>query len=406
MDGQTMAHAVLHDKLRTDADRLSEALSNMSKLFLAPKEEKTLKRFTTAEVAELLRVTDSFLRKSHFNDRIPDVEQGPGNKRSYSAEDIIEIRKVLAENAKEPYHYLPGRRPGDKLQIWSTVNFKGGSSKTTTTVTLGMRLALRGYRVCLVDADPQASLTTFFGYQPELDFKDGGTLYDAIRYNDGDLVRKPILDVLRKTYFPNLDLVPGGIMLSEFETETPTALSRGDQPVFFNRIRDSLRQVEDDYDIVLIDCPPQLGYLTMSAICASTSLLMTVIPERVDLASASQFLNMASGVLEVLHSNGGVGSYDNFAYLLTRFDTAISAQQDLAEWLRKLLGDSVIKTPFVKSSAVSEAGLSQKTIFEVDLAGSKNRRTYDRVLESVIGFSNDIEEMIQAAWGRGEQDET
>jgi chromosome partitioning protein len=183
------------------------------------------------------------------------------------------------------------------------------------------------------------------------------------------------------------------------------ALSRGEQPVFFNRIRDPIRQVEDEYDVILIDCPPQLGYLTMSAVCASTSLLMTIIPERVDLASASQFLTMASGVLEVLHSNGGIGAYDNFAYLLTRFDTAISTQQDLAEWIRQLLGDSVIKSPFVKSSAVSEAGLSQKTIFEVDLAGSKNRKTYDRALESVISFSNDIEKMIQSAWGRGGSNE-
>ncbi|HCY99403.1 MAG TPA: plasmid partitioning protein RepA [Rhodobacter sp.] len=400
-----MMHPVLHDKLKADAARLSEALEHMSKLFLAPKEEKTLRAFTSAEVGELLRVSDGYLRKAHFDGRIPEVEQGAGNKRLYSAENILEIRRILAQNAKDPFQFLPGRRTGDKLQIWSTVNFKGGSSKTTTTVTLGMRLALRGYRVCLVDADPQASLTTFFGYQPEIDFRHGGTLYDAIRYNDGDTSRVPIVDVLRKTYFPNLDLVPGGIMLSEFETETPTALSRGEQPVFFNRIRDSLRQVEDDYDIVLIDCPPQLGYLTMAAVCASTSLLMTIIPERVDLASASQFLTMASGVLEVLYSNGGIGAYDNFAYLLTRFDTAISTQQDLAEWLRQLLGDSVIKTPFVKSSAVSEAGLAQKTIFEVDLATTKNRKTYDRALESVISFSNDIEKMIQAAWGRGVADE-
>ncbi len=395
-----MSYPILHDKLKADAGRLSEALEHMSKLFLAPREEKSLRSFTTAEVAELLRVSDGYLRKAHFDGRIPEVEQGAGGKRLYSADDIREIRQALSQTAKDPFQFLPGRRDGDKLQIWSTVNFKGGSSKTTTTVTLGMRLALRGYRVCLVDADPQASLTTFFGYQPELDFREGGTLYDAIRYNDGDTTRVPITDVLRKTYFPGLDLVPGGIILSEYETETPTALSRGEQPVFFNRIRDSLRQVEDDYDIILIDCPPQLGYLTMSAVCASSSLLMTIIPERVDLASASQFLTMASGVLEVLHANGGVGAYDNFAYLLTRFDTAISTQQDLSEWIRKLLGDSVIETPFVKSSAVSEAGLAQKTIFEVDLGASRNRKTYERAINSVIGFSNDIERMIQTAWGR------
>lgn len=395
-----MTLPVLHDKLKADASLLSEALERMSKLFLAPKEEKTLRSFTSAEVAELLRVSDGYLRKAHFDGKIPEVEQGPGGKRQYSAGSIIQIRQIMAQTAKDPFQFLPGRRAGDKLQIWSTVNFKGGSSKTTTTVTLAMRLALRGYRVLVVDADPQASLTTFFGYQPEIDFRHGGTLYDAIRYNDGDTTRASITTVLRGTYFPQLDLIPAGILLSEFETETPTALSRGEQPVFFNRIRDALRQVEDDYDIVLIDCPPQLGYLTMSAVCASTSLLMTITPERVDLASASQFLMMASGVMEVLHTNGAAGAFDNFAYLLTRFDTSISTQQDLAEWIRELLGTSVIRTPFVKSSAVSEAGVSQRTIFEVDLSSVKNRKTYERALESATGFANDIEKLIQAAWGR------
>ncbi|MCE0507274.1 plasmid partitioning protein RepA [Roseivivax sp. GX 12232] len=401
-----MNKPLLHEKLRNDALRLSGALEHMSKIMLAPEERKTLRLFGAGEVAELLRVGDGYLRKAHFDGRIPEVKQVNGNKRLYSAEEIIALRKRLAGTAKDPSHFLPGRGAGDKLQIWSTVNFKGGSAKTTTTVTLGMRLALRGYRVLLVDADPQASLTTFFGIQPELELRDGGTLYDAIRYNDGDATRVPITDVLKKTYFPNVDLVPGGIMLSEFETETPTALSRGEQPVFFQRIRDSIREVEDDYDIVLIDCPPQLGYLTMSAVCASTSLLMTIIPERVDLASGSQFLTMASDLIEVLHSNGGIGAYDHFVYLLTRFDTSISAQQDFAEWVREVLGDSVISTPFLKSSAVSDAGVSQNTIFEQDLSGSKNRKTYARALESVIGYSNDIEMLIQSAWGRGEGDET
>ena len=109
---------------------------------------------------------------------------------------------------------------------------------------------------------------------------------------------------------------------------------------------------------------------------------------------------MASGVMEVLHINGAAGAFDNFAYLLTRFDTSISTQQDLAEWIRELLGNSVIPTPFVKSSAVSEAGLSQRTIFEVDLTMIKNRKTFERALESAIGFSNDVEKLIQAAWGR------
>jgi len=384
------------------ADNLAESLDRQMKIAFEPEERKSLRRFSSTEVASLLRVSTSNLRNRHKDGSFPEVHTDNRGHRIYTAQEIDKLRDILGRTGKNAESYRPGRREGDRLQVISVVNFKGGSSKTTATIHLAQRYALRGYRVLVLDLDPQASLTTFFGFRPELEFAEGGTIYDALRYEE----QVPLSAVIQKTYFHKLDMVPAGLMLSEYETETANALARRVQPIFAERLALALEEVEANYDIVLIDCPPQLGYLTMAAVCASTSLLMTIIPERVDLASASQFLTMASGVLEVLYSNGGIGSYDNFAYLLTRFDTAISTQQDLAEWIRELLGDSVIKTPFVKSSAVSEAGLSQKTIFEVDLAGTKNRKTYDRALESVISFSDDIEKMIQSAWGRGGVNET
>lgn len=394
-------HKALHDTLSRNAEDLTFALTEMSKSFFAPEDTKVLRDFSSTEVTELLGVSDSYLRKARHEGRIPDVEPGPGNRRRYDAKQIWELRQLLAKGAKNPHHMLPGRKPGDKLQVWSTVNFKGGSAKTTTTITLAQRLALRGYRVLAIDADPQASLTTFFGYQPELDFFEGGTLYDAIRYRIPETGEGPrrLSEIVRKSYFHNLDIVPGGIMLSEFEHETPTALSRVEQPVFFQRIASALEDIEADYDIVLIDCPPQLGYVTLSAVCASTSLLMTVIPDRIDIASAAQFLRMAAGLVEVLSDSGGITDYDNFLFLLTRFDTAISAQQDLAEYLRTLFKDQVLETPFLKSSAISDAGLGQRTVFEAEVSHS-NRRTYDRALQSAIGACNDIERRIQVAWGR------
>ncbi|WP_258286615.1 AAA family ATPase, partial [Escherichia ruysiae] len=107
--------------------------------------------------------------------------------------------------------YLPGRRDGDRLQIVSVVNFKGGSSKTTATIHLAQRFALRGYRVLALDFDPQASLTTFFGIRPELEFAESGTAYDALRYEN----KVPLSSVIQKTYFHNLDMVPAGLLLSE-----------------------------------------------------------------------------------------------------------------------------------------------------------------------------------------------
>src|SRR5690606_9208519 len=105
---------------------------------------------------------------------------------------------------------LPSRRNGEKLQILATSNFKGGSSKTTTSAHLAHFLGLQGYRVLCIDLDPQASLTSIFGIQPEFDLGENETAYAALRYDDERLT---LADVIRSTYFPGVDLVPGNLEL-------------------------------------------------------------------------------------------------------------------------------------------------------------------------------------------------
>src|SRR5208283_5726727 len=138
--------------------------------------------------------------------------------------------------------YVPWRREGERVQVISVMNFKGGSGKTTTSAHLGQFLALRGYRVLAIDLDPQASLSTFFGHQPELDVGENETIYGAIRY---DANRREMAEIVRATYIPNLHVVPGQLELMEFEHETPKALmtNDGQEPLFFSRMGLALAQV-------------------------------------------------------------------------------------------------------------------------------------------------------------------
>ncbi len=382
--------------IQQNADRLAVALENHMRTSFMPDARKELRPFTSAEAAEFLGMDPARLRKLHFDGKIPEVEMDGRGRRLYSGANIVEMRRVLDAQSRKHGQFLPGRREGDRLQVIAVANYKGGSSKTTTAIHLAQRLALRGYRVLAIDIDPQGSLTTMFGYTPETEFQSGGNIYDAIRYDDP----VPMHEVIRKTYFPNLDLAASGLVLAEFEHETPRALNERREPMFFKRLGLAIDQVEADYDVVVIDCPPQLGFLTMSALIAATTVLITVIPSMLDIASMNQFLQMTAGLLNVVSSYGASLEYDYLKFLITRFEPSDGPQAQMAGFLRALFTDQVMTHTFLKSTAVSDAGLTQQTLYEVD-RGEFNRNTYDRAVESINSVVGEMEELIQAAWGRG-----
>lgn len=388
----------IDQKIQAMATRLSRSLdSNMRKSFL-PDNSKDLRRFNAAEAAELIGVSQDHLRKQFFNDKIDlEVETDSRGRRWYTAAQVDLARHAIAQDsrAKKFQYLVPGRREGDKLQILSVANFKGGAGKTTSAIHIAQKLALDGYRVLAIDLDPQGSLTTMFGLRPEIEFAETGTVYDAIRYDDP----VPFAEIVRKTYFHNLDLAPAGLMLSEFETETAHALHNNVQPPFYQRLALCIAEVETRYDVVVIDCPPQLGFITLSALVASTGTIVTVVPSMLDVASMAQFLQLASSLMATIAEVGATPHWDFMKFLITRFEPNDGPQTQMAAFLRTMFGEDVLTRTFLKSSAVSDAGLTQQTLFEVNRSDF-TRNTYDRAIESVNGVVTELEGLIQQAWGR------
>ena len=166
---------------------------------------------------------------------------------------------------------------------------------------------------------PQSSLSALLGYQPETDVGENETFYGAcdMMTDDGLCGRWSSIPTS-----PGLDIVPGNLELQEIEHETPRMLAANDrgQEIFFARIASVIQSVAEAYDVVVIDCPPQLGFLTLGALCAATGVLVTVHPQMLDIASMSQFLLMTGDLLRVVHDAGGRLNLDFLRYLITRHE--------------------------------------------------------------------------------------
>jgi len=377
---------------------ISDRLNMLRMEQYPPDAQKSLRQFSLAEVAYFLGVTQSNIKKLHLEGKGPEPTTSSSGRRSYSGEQMLELRAYLDKHGRSgKKRYVPHRQEGEDLHVISVVNFKGGSGKTTTAAHLAQHLALRGHRVLAIDLDPQASLTALHGIQPELD--EVPSLYETLRYDEE---RTSITDVIRKTNIPNLDIIPASLDLQEYEYDTPVALTSKDPQAgraFFTRISEALKEVDDRYDIVVIDCPPQLGYLTLTALTASSSVLITVHPQMLDVMSMSQFLLMLGGIMKTIRDAGAQMNLKWFRYLVTRFEPTDSPQKQMVGFMQAMFPGQMLQSHMVKSTAISDAGITKQTLYEVERAQFV-RATYDRAMDSLNAVNDEITDLIHEAWGR------
>lgn len=387
-----------HEIILQQGELISDKLNMLRFEHYPPDATKSLRPFSLAEVAYFLGVTQSNIKKLHLEGKGPIPTTSVSGRRTYTAEQMLELRHYLDRHGRADFkNYVPHRRTGERLQVIAVVNFKGGSGKTTTAAHLAQHLALTGHRVLAIDLDPQASLSALHGIQPELDRNP--SLYEALRYDEA---RKPISDVILSTNFPGLDIVPANLELQEYEYDTPLAASNKSSVegrMFFTRITDALKEVDQRYDVVVIDCPPQLGYLTLTALTASTSVLITIHPQMLDVMSMSQFLLMLGGILQSISSAGADVRLKWFRYLVTRYEPTDGPQAQMVGFMQSLFPKQMLKNPMVKSTAISDAGITNQTLYEVERS-QFNRATYDRALDALNAVNEEITVLVHKAWGR------
>ena len=220
-------------------------------------------------------------------------------------------------------------------KVISMSNQKGGVGKTTTTVNLAAFLSEKGKKVLIIDIDPQANAGYGVGINAE---ESGNTIYEVLI---GEI---QIEDAIHHTEFPNLDIVPSNIHLSGAQVD----MMELENKEF--KMRDSISQIRDYYDYILIDCPPSLGILTLNALIAANSVMIPLQCEYYALEGLSQLLQIISMVQENLNT-----SLDVEGVVLTMYDSRTKLSQHVVNDVKEHFNDKVFKTIIPRNVKLSEA---------------------------------------------------
>ena len=239
------------------------------------------------------------------------------------------------EAAAEPDQPEQPVIPPDLPRILAIANQKGGVGKTTTSVNLGASLAEMGFRVLVVDLDPQGNATTGLGVNAR---EVEGSIYDVIMSDAA------VEDCIEPTSLKNLFVVPATIDLAGAEIELVPAFSRE------LKLRRALHEIRDDYDYILIDCPPSLGLLTVNGLAAADDVLVPIQCEYYALEGLGQLIRNVSLVRTNLNP-----TLDVRGIVLTMYDARTKLADQVEQEVRRHFGRTVYLTVIPRTVRLSEA---------------------------------------------------
>lgn len=285
------------------------------------------------------------------------------------------------------------RPKGAEAITISVANFKGGVGKTTTAMTMAQGLSLLGHKVLVIDTDPQGSLTTLFGILPDTEVSENDTIL-PLALGEETSIRYAI----RKTYWDGIDLVAAAPCLFGAEFALPARQTQEATFEFWNVLNLGIDDVRDEYDVIVIDSPPSLSYITINSIMASNGLVMPLPPNALDYASASQFWNLFSDLSnEMLVKRGMEKEFDFIHVLLSRVDSSESTSDIVRTWIQATYKEKVLPVEIPKTAVASSASAEFSTVYDIQKYDG-NSRTFKRARDAYDQFVGYVESSIRAAW--------
>ncbi|MBE1291326.1 MAG: AAA family ATPase [Rhodobacteraceae bacterium] len=398
---------------------------------------RSLRLFSTWEITRYLIpvATGHFRRVLKQNPELPQGQsETAGGAKWFTLDEVLKLRAHFAAEGSKAKNYLPYRPKGQPAKMVAVANFKGGVGKTSTAAHLAMSAALDGYKVLVVDLDSQGSMTSIFGGKVEDEWQtvfpllarhharhlqednqrrlDRGEAPAPLDDGLADALDMRAPDLVQKTHWPNIDLIGAQLNLywAEFQIPVWRLGSRGWK--LWDALTESFEAdgLLDDYDVIFLDTPPALGYLTINGLAAADILLVPMGASFLEFDSTGRFFDMLHSTFSsiedaenmaarALGREGLAFEWDAVRTVITRYDG--TQQAELSALMQAYLGPTLSPHRQDFTALIGQAGEQVQGIYEADYRDF-NRETYVRGRETFDATYAAFKSLLIGAWRRDE----
>jgi cellulose biosynthesis protein BcsQ len=424
-----------HSDLRDLQTKSLKMQSWIRQQTFSPENEKSLRRFSSWEVSELiLGINQSTFRGRLASD--PSLPAGlvepDGRQRWFTLDEVNILRRKLKNRGKS---LLP-RRPDGRAFRTAVANFKGGAGKSTVALHFAHAAALDGYRVLCVDFDPQATLSHSMGLTEVSEEQTvwGIMARDLVRETDAmnaapvaaasgtalphrtipasitdmGLQDLRIADFIQPTAWPSIDIIPSCANAAFVEFASAQYRHLNPEWSFFAAVSRYLDQLPDDgWDLIIFDCPPAIGYQSMNAVFAADMLYVPSGPGYWEYDSTTSFIGQLSEALEDLADGFGKTLsaakvklpkvFEDVRFLLTRYEPGNDLHRAMYDAFGKVFGDKLAQHPVEMTRAVEQSGRFLASVYEMDYR-DMTRETWRRARTSFDQAYIEFRTTMLTAW--------
>ena len=417
------------------ADACARGRADLASRGLEETGGRNLRRFSTWEITRYLIpvAMGHFRRVLKQNPELPQgLSETDGGAKWFTLDEVLRLRAHFAAEGSKTKSYLPYRPAGQPAKIVAVANFKGGVGKTSTAAHLAMSAALDGYKVLVVDLDSQGSMTSLFGGKVEDEWQtvfpllarhygsyqqlenqrrlDRGdapqplddTMTEAMQIKAGDLVQN--------THWPNIDLIGAQLNLYWAEFQIPVWRMQGRGWKLWDALTDVFEQdgLLNEYDIIFLDTPPALGYLTINGLAAADILLVPMGASFLEFDSTGRFFDMLYSTFQSIEEAENMAAralgrdglnfqWDAVRTIITRYDG--TQQAELAALMQAYLGPTLSPHRQDFTALIGQAGEQVQGIYEADYRDF-NRETYVRGRETFDATYSALKSLLVGSWHR------